>query len=56
MKRSPNDRLLRELEAVVYGIVVTSDPCYYIYCDYLRRAGYEVLAVPEGPRGLEAAA
>ncbi|MFH1570715.1 MAG: pyridoxal phosphate-dependent aminotransferase [Gemmatimonadota bacterium] len=36
------------------GIAVVADPMYYIYCNYLQRLGYEVLAVPEDAEGLSA--
>lgn len=38
------------------GIVVTSDPAYYIYSEALERKGFEVLAVPEDAGGIELAA
>ena len=34
------------------GIVITTDPVYYIYCDYLERIGYKILAIPEDGQGL----
>ncbi|MCX7605567.1 MAG: pyridoxal phosphate-dependent aminotransferase, partial [Bryobacteraceae bacterium] len=34
------------------GIVVTSDPGYYIYLDALERRGFRLLAVPEDEEGI----
>ena len=36
------------------GIAVVADPMYYIYCDYLQRLGFEVMAVPEDEGGMSA--
>ena len=34
------------------GIVIASDPMYYIYCDFLQRQGFEVVTIPEDENGL----
>jgi DNA-binding transcriptional MocR family regulator len=43
-------------EVMEPGIVVTSDPNYYIYSETLERKGFEVLAVPEDNEGIDLAA
>ena len=35
------------------GVVVTGDPLYYIYSDYLARLGFTVLPIPEDHEGLD---
>lgn len=42
-------------EVLQPGIVVTSDPTYYIYADVLARKGFEVLSVPEDHEGIDLA-
>ncbi len=37
------------------GIVVTSDPMYYIYTEALERKGFELLTVPEDADGMDLA-
>jgi 2-aminoadipate transaminase len=43
-------------ELLGLGIVVISDPMYYIYSDALQRKGFELLAVPEDAEGIDLAA
>ena len=46
------DSLARVFEP---GIVITSDPSYYIYTDALERCGFDILAIPEDAEGIDLA-
>jgi 2-aminoadipate transaminase len=35
------------------GLIITSDPAYYIYADALERKGFELVAVPEDAEGID---
>ncbi|MAE62349.1 MAG: hypothetical protein CMJ49_13455 [Planctomycetaceae bacterium] len=35
------------------GIVITTDPAYYIFSDLLQRVGHRVIAVPEDEHGID---
>ncbi len=34
------------------GIVITADPVYYIYCHFLERIGFQIMAIPEDEQGI----
>jgi 2-aminoadipate transaminase len=39
-------------EIIEPGIVITADPWYYIYCDTLKRKGFDIITVPEDENGI----
>jgi 2-aminoadipate transaminase len=43
-------------DVVPPGIIVTTDPTYFVYADYLVRRGFEIVAVPEDDQGADPAA
>jgi 2-aminoadipate transaminase len=40
-------------EVMAPGLVITSDPVYYVYANVLERKGFELLAIPEDSEGIE---
>ncbi|MHC5021823.1 MAG: aminotransferase class I/II-fold pyridoxal phosphate-dependent enzyme [Planctomycetota bacterium] len=40
-------------DVVPPGIVVTTDPTYFVYADYLVRRGFEIVAIPEDGDGAD---
>lgn len=40
-------------QVIKTGIVITSDPMYYSYCNFLERKGFQIIAVPEDNQGIQ---
>lgn len=40
-------------EILKKGIVITADPVYYIYGEYLQRKGFDLLTIPEDEQGIQ---